>query len=286
MQEVTPTKRGAQQETYRIRQWQREPLATWSLPTVTSVDIAEWMEEREAEGKAPSTIGNAMNTLSAVYGRAKTRWGYNVDNPLIGLQRPKARKARWVTLSKEDEARLLDVCASGPPWLIWCVRLALATAMRASEIRYLRWPNIYPQSHIHLDKTKNGEERDVPLLAAGKAVVSEMRSKFPHRLDGWVFGDPENGGITKDMLSQAFRDAARKANVGITCHDLRHVATTRLAPLHRDALHLASTTGHKTINQLKRYYNPAPEENAADLQAREAEWEKQQARRKQSKGKK
>ncbi len=48
----------------------------------------------------------------------------------------------------------------------------------------------------------------------------------------------------------------------ITFHDLRHIATTRLAPLHRDVLELAATTGHKTLTMLKRHYNPSPEERA------------------------
>jgi hypothetical protein len=51
---------------------------------------------------------------------------------------------------------------------------------------------------------------------------------------------------------------------------LRHVATTRLARLHKDALELSATTGHKTLNVLKKYYNPTPEERATQIRAREA----------------
>jgi integrase len=89
-----------------------------------------------------------------------------------------------------------------------------------------------------------------------------------------VFGNPEietsaKGGFTKEMLSLAFREAAARAGLSITFHDLRHVATTRLAPLHNDILELSATTGHKTLNVLKRYYNPDPKERAAALRARE-----------------
>lgn len=286
-QEITPTKKGERQERTRLQQWRNEPLASWSLPAVTSADIAEWRKRREAEGKAPSTISNAMNLLSAVYKVAISEWGYRVTNPVQGVRRPKAAPPRWATLSADEEARLLDACREGPPWLVWCVRIALTTAMRAGEIRRINWNHVY-DTHLHLPETKNGQERDVPLTAAGHAVIEEMREALPRRFDGWAFGDPDatkdDGGFTKDMLSQAFRDAARKADVTLTFHDLRHVATTRLAPLHRDVLELAATTGHKTLNVLKRYYNPTPEQRAAELREREREREAKKRKRPKASG--
>lgn len=116
----------------------------------------------------------------------------------------------------------------------------------------------------------------MPLTSAALAVVRAMREALPRRIDGYVFGDPEiskieAGGFTKDALSQAFRDAASKVHVAITFHDLRHVGTTRLVPLHDNVLDLSATTGHKTLNILKRYYNPDPAERAAELRAREKE---------------
>jgi len=49
------------------------------------------------------------------------------------------------------------------------------------------------------------------------------------------------------------------------------VATTRLASLHDNVLELSATTGHKTLNILKRYYNPDPIERATELRERERE---------------
>jgi len=273
--EITPTKKQAYSESRRIAQWLQEPFADWSILSITSVEIAEWRDRRVAEGKAPSTISNSMNLISNLYKVAGSEWGYALTNPVTGVRRPKANAARWATLSPDEEKRLLVECQKAPWWLYWCVRVALTTAMRAGEIRRLHWDNIHP-SHVHLPEVKSttGEERerDVPLTSAAASLFAEMRDTLPRRLDGWVFGYPEEGaagGITKDMLSQAFRDAATKAKVNITFHDLRHVATTRLAPLHRDVLELAMTTGHKTLNVLKRYYNPEPEQRAAEIRKRE-----------------
>jgi integrase len=244
-------------------------------PFRESMTIAEWMEVRGAEGKAPTTISNAVNLLSAVYKTAIAKWGYRVANPCTGLPRPRQRPPRSAHLSRQQEKMLIESCAEGPPWLLWCVRLALETAMRAGEIRRLKWEHVH-DTHIHLTETKNDFARDVPLTSAALAVLEAMRKTLPRRFDGYVFGDPEiptieAGGFTKNALCQAFRDAARRAMVSVTFHDLRHVATTRLAPLHDNVLDLSATTGHKTLNILKRYYNPDPAERAAELRAREHE---------------
>jgi len=273
--EISPSKKGHASEVYRLRAWAAEEFAQWSLLSVESVTIAEWMEARTAEGKAPTTISNAVNLLSAVYKTAIAKWGYRVANPCTGLPRPRQRTPRSAHLTPKEQTRLLDACAEGPTWLVWCTRIAIETAMRAGEIRRLRWEHVH-NTHIHLPNTKNDTSRDVPLTSAALSVVQAMRKALPRRLDGYIFGDPDSkniraGGFTKDALSQAFRDAARKAEISVTFHDLRHVATTRLASLHDNVLELSATTGHKTLNILKRYYNPDPIERATELRERERE---------------
>jgi integrase len=152
--------------------------------------------------------------------------------------------------------------------------------MRAGEIRRLRWEHINEWSAF-LPKTKNGTSRDVPLTEAAEQQIRDLRQALPRRLDGWVFGPPdlkaEEGGFTASMVVNHFRDAVAlmkecAAQDGVrvphlTFHDLRHVAITRLAPLHRDGLHLSKTTGHKTLSQLKRYFNPTGEEQAKEIRA-------------------
>jgi integrase len=271
--EVSPNKKGHATEIYRLKAWANSEFAEWSLPTVDSVTVVDWMEKRAAEGKAPTTISNAVNLLSAVYRTAIAKWGYRVTNPCNGIPRPKQRPPRTAHLSAKQEKDLIKACSAGPSWLAWCARLAIETAMRAGEIRRLRWEHVH-DSHIHLPETKNDLPRDVPLTSVALALVREMRRALPARIDGYVFGDPnidtcEAGGFTKDALSVQFRKAASRANVPVTFHDLRHVATTRLVPLHDNVLELSATTGHKSLDMLKRYYNPDPAKRAAAIRARE-----------------
>jgi integrase len=276
MDQVTPTKKGARQEANRLRAWMRSDLAPFSITGIGPSDIAGWIADRKAEGKAPTTINNAVNLLSAVFGKAR-EWGYNIDNPCRGVSRASPRPARFAVMSEHEQRLLLQACARGPQWLALVVKVALATGMRQGEIRRMQWAHIH-ETHVHLPSTKNGEPRDVILTTAGAAVIGELH-KLPRRIDGWVFGNPEKlsaeGGFTEWQVQQAYRDAATWAeeHLGVkrlTFHDLRHVALTALADYHDNVIELQQTSGHKTLSVLARYINKTPQEAAKRVREREA----------------
>lgn len=257
LSEVTPRKKGAEQEEKRIRQWQKEECAKKPFSRVTSDDIVRWRNRRQAEGKAPSTISNPMNLLSAVYRHAASEWQMQgLINPVAGVRRPAARAGRNVQLSVEQEVDLINACREDVlhPWLPYIVLLAIATAMRAGELRSLHWADINGRV-AHLRDTKNGESRGVPLSKAAIAVLDDMRADpaVPRQIDGTLFP------VGRELLSAIFARAADRAGVPeLRFHDLRHVATTRLAQKLPNTIELSAVTGHKTLQVLKRYYNPDP----------------------------
>lgn len=284
-EEVTPTKDGARQERARLLAWEKQPFAQLPIISIEPSHIVEWRNDRLADGKAPSTISNSMNLLSAAYKKAIAEWSYKVTNPVTGISRPRPRPGREAHLSKADEMALRAACERGPVYLLWVTQLAIETAMRQGEIRRMEWRHIYA-THIHLPKYKDTtgrrvmQARDVPLTTAAAEAVTAMRAALPERLDGWVFGDPDApaaaGGLTEWMVQQSYADAVRLAmreygmTTKLTFHDLRHVGITRLKPLHADMLDLAKTTGHKTISMLVRYYNPEIEARTKEIREREA----------------
>ena len=257
--EVTPLKKGATAERYVIATWRRDELANRSLASITSSDIAAWRNERVGEDKAPSTIANHMNLISAIYVHAASEWHMGgLNNPVSGVKRPKPRPGRKRRLEGDEETRLLDACRALPfPWLAPLVLLAIETGMRQGEIRTLVWSGIKGRT-VHLPDTKNGEPRTVPLSSRAVAALEEMRRM--RRNEDEVFP------ATKDQTSLAFRAACKAAGiVGLTFHDLRHEATTRLSKKLPNVLELSAVTGHKTLSMLKRYYQPDTEELAQKL---------------------
>ncbi len=57
-----------------------------------------------------------------------------------------------------------------------------------------------------------------------------------------------------DSISQAFKRVCKAAGIeGLTFHDLRHEAASRLSERGFSGLEVAAITGHKTMQMVKRY---------------------------------
>lgn len=161
-------------------------------------------------------------------------------------------------LQGDEEQRLLAACRDARnPWLSHFVALAIETGMRRGELLGLRWSNVDLERRIaFLPITKNGESRGVPLSTRAVAVHRGL----PTSTDGRGFGE-----LTKEALKQSFSRAVRRAGIeGLRVHDLRHEATSRFFEKGLNVMEVASVTGHKTLQMLKRYTHLS----ATDLAAR------------------
>jgi integrase len=263
LDEVTPTKKGANQEEYRIAQWLREDMADWSIMAVQPKDIAEWRRKQESAGKAPSTVNNAINLLSSVYRIAISEWGYPISNPCQGVRRVKASAAREAHLAEKEEALLLDACER-PIWLRPLVTLAIETGMRQGEILDLQWSAI-AEDHAFLPTTKNGEPRRVPLSQRARETLTAWKGGQSTKKGDDVF--PIHRQTLNEAYKAAVKAATEKGMPRVTFHDLRHVAATRLAQ-RLTPLELARVLGHKTMNMVLRYYNPKAGDLAAKIDGR------------------
>jgi integrase len=95
-----------------------------------------------------------------------------------------------------------------------------------------------------IPETKTGTPRRVPLSTAALGVLDSL----PRRIDGRVWG------MRPDSISQAFERVCKAAGIeGLTFHDLRHEATSRLFEKGLNPMEVAAITGHKTLQMLKRY---------------------------------
>lgn len=75
-----------------------------------------------------------------------------------------------------------------------------------------------------------------------------MLKALPRSPDGKVFG------TTYEAIHLAFVRACKRAGIeGLTFHDLRHEAASRLFEKGLNPMQVAAITGHKTLQMLKRY---------------------------------
>ena len=246
--EVTPAKKGASIERFRLDRWDTHRYAQRSMASLRCKDVADYIEERRQEGAAPATIHKEINLLSHLFNTARTAWGMeSLTNPvdLVKGQRPKVPQGRDRRLVDDEHPRLLTAALTYGGEIGPLITWAIETAMRRGEIAAMRWEHLDRKSKVLLiPETKNGAPRRVPLSTAALGVLDGL----PRRIDGRVWG------MRPDSISQAFERVCKAAGIeGLTFHDLRHEATSRLFEKGLNPMEVAAITGHKTLQMLKRY---------------------------------
>ena len=219
--EVTPSKRGQQQELSRLRRWQQHPVAEQSLSRIRAADFARFRDTRLEQGAGANTVRLDLALVSHVFEVARKDWGEALSNLVKAIRKPKLPRGRERRLLPGEEARLLAYCdPEGESLLKTFIVLAIETAMRRGEIANLNRQDISLDSRLaYLHETKNGTSRTVPLSTR---AVSALLS-VPCKEHGPVVT------IHRDNISGAFAAACDACKInGLTLHDLRHEATSRL----------------------------------------------------------
>jgi len=267
--DVSPTKRGARWEILRLdvigrKEIEGKPFSVIRLADLRPSHIAAWRDLRVKE-VAGASVSREMSLLSHVMEIARKEWGWILIDPMKDIRRPAEGPPRDRLIST---AEIDAICVSlgfqeGLPVVLPSQRVAVAflfaieTAMRAGEILGLTSLTVDMETRVaYLPLTKNGSARNVPLST--RAV--ELLKMLP----------TVDAGMPLFALMSASRDALfrkgrdRAMVVGLTFHDTRHEAITRLAK-KLQILDLARMTGHKNLQELMTYYNATASDIAGRL---------------------
>jgi integrase len=262
LREVSIKKKGYAQERVKINQLLKNKISDRTLASLQPKDFAKFRDEL-SQTLAPATVVKHLAIFSHLFNTAQKEWGINVDNPITKIKKPSINNSRTRRLvGDEEELMMSQLAKSRNIWLKPVCEFALETAMRQSEILSLTWSNVFDE-YAKLNDTKNGESRDVPLSPRAREILAVL----PRSITGRVFC------TTASAVVQGWEHARRNAAVDendkrfddLRFHDLRHEATSRLAEKLPNPLDLASVTGHKDLQMLKRYYHPRAEDLAKKL---------------------
>lgn len=241
----------------RLARAKTKDLADVRLTEFSARHVAQWRDARLKEVSAASVL-REWNTLSSICTRAVKEWKWLRENPFRDATRPAAPAARKRRPEGDELERILFCLGYDParPCLTKTSRVgaaavwAVETGMRAGEICALR-PESVTGRVAHLEKTKNGHPRDVPLTKRALAVWAQ--------LPGGYFD------LEAPTLETLWRRAKTKAGVeGLTFHDLRREALTRMAK-KVDVMTLAKISGHRDLKVLlNTYYAPSMAEVVLD----------------------
>jgi integrase len=233
------------------------------ITQVTPDMLGQWRDKRMNIDKVSgSTVNRDFSLLSHVFTVARREWKWVAASPTTDVLRPQNSPARDRLISEDEIERIalasgFDECMVkqkkqrvGVAFLF-----AIETAMRAGEICGLQRGDING-SVATLNKTKNGTKRDVPLSARAIELLNFLPEPVPGES---LFG------VTAASLDALYRKIKEAAMIeGLTFHDTRHEAITRLAR-KLNVLELARMVGHRDLKMLQIYYNESASEIAKKL---------------------
>lgn len=256
-EEVSELKKGARWEIVRLAKMGRDPIAEIKLIDLRREDIERWVNKRLKEVQA-SSVNRELNVISHCLAQAR-RWRLMSQNPMQDLRRPRNPPARERRITDQEVELVLVALGyvEGLPIVTKQQRVAVAflfaleTAMRAGEICSLLPDSVDLKVRVAtLLDTKNGTPRKVPLSSEAVRLLELLQPWGTTVFD-----------LSSQSLSTMARSAIARADIsGLTFHDTRHEAITRLAQ-KLEVLDLARMVGHKDIKQLLTYYN----KSAADI---------------------
>lgn len=268
-----------------------------ALKAVTAGWVDDWITGmKRIEKLAPATIRARVGALARC-----TDWGMRkgyvvmpdhplrtlpdgyaqytkVDTAIAGVKREDVERDR--RLEPGEYEKILEVIDGGvlarkqrPLVLEYKLAhralfiLAVETAMRMREMYTLTLDQIdLAKRTIFLDKTKNGDKRQVPLSSVAIAtikeylLVREIPAQNPQNLMfPWWDGVHSQASLValSDYLSKRFIDIFQQAGaVGLKFHDCRHEAVSRLfEKTTLSEVQIMKISGHKSHRMILRYAN-------------------------------
>lgn len=265
--EKAPARRGGRWEVNRLKQLEADPIAKLGLSSLGVSHLSEFRDRelarttRRGTPVQGTTVRRGFSLFASVFKACRADWGWMNHDPFKDFERPPPKKGRARGVKQHEidgVVKALGYAAGAPrtdsQQVAVAFLLEIETAMRASEMLTLTWPQVFPK-RVHLEQTKNGDERDVPLSPRARELFVFLRG-----LDSVKVFTVADG--SRDTL---FRDARDRAGLsGFTFHDGRSEAISRLSK-RLDIRKLAKMVGHRDLNSLLLYYTDDPDEIADEL---------------------
>lgn len=236
------------------------PFFFHKQPKNISVDDVEKFIDIRSETVKGETIRKELTQLGLVY--SSYGRGFESDNPFKKAKRPKPSRPRTQRIKKPMEKKLLRFFKMNTTKAVHriVIVIAIETAMRAGEIFSITWNQVdLARRTIYLNKTKNGEERTVPLTRRAVrylkvwSKIQKQQKPDDNLVSSHVFGMTRDGYLTTWHKCLTKLKAQDNEFSDLHFHDLRHEATSRFFEKGLATVEVQIITGHKTLSMLNRY---------------------------------
>jgi len=265
--DIVPTKRHPYQETCRVNRWLQNDLCYRTLANLKGADFARYRDARREAGRAKNTIRLELQIIGHLFEMARKEWGMeNLPNPLKNIRKPAGSRARNRRLEAGEYEIILDRLKTSENLYAACAfDLAIETSLRQGMLFKLRWEWVdfstrmirFPSEALEISN------KGVPtVLPLSRHAIKALHNICP-RDDKGEIAQPSSGLVldtTANAIICIWKRALAKVQIkNLRWHDLRHEATSRLFEKGLHPMEVASITGHKSMQMLKRYTHLKPE---------------------------
>lgn len=221
------------------------------LHQVSPIEIERFKAMRLRQGVSYRTVDVELSLLSHLFTKA-VDWNKIDNNPMkrVKLFRRDIKRNRYLDPEKEYPTLL---CVSNEP-LKSMIRLSISTALRKSNLIYLKRKDVDARNHIiYIKQMKAREPFALPITDFSLSIIQAQPNYGPYvfsKKNGESYGDPK----------KAFRQALKKVGIeDFRWHDLRHTAGSYLAMRGVPIKAIQVIMGHKRIETTMRYAHLSPE---------------------------
>ena len=244
---VAINKKGFRTESYRINK-----VCDNTLFKLTKLKLMKFREDQLLT-VSPSTCNKYISVISMAI-------AYAMDDLDMYLPSNVARRIKILkepdysgeVITRDEEVALLKHAAdSKAVWLKAAIMLGIDCALRRSEMIGLKYRNIDFAKHTaKLEDTKNPTNITTNRTIGLSARVIEEIKKLPRSLDGRVIT-----ATSGDAFFRYWETCRNAAGVSKRFHCTRATFCTRAAENDWQLLDIATQTGHKDVNVLRKHYS-------------------------------
>jgi integrase len=200
----------------------RAVIAGKRADEVTTDHVNEYAERRQAGGASNATINRELAVLRLAFNLARKAGKIKPEVLPCFEMLPENNRRTGFFEQEQYEAVLLNL----PDHLRGVLIMGYWTGMRESEILGLKWDQVDLFNRlVFLERTKNGEDRTLPL---NDELYAMMHEQAKHRIDGcaFVFHCRAERILS---LNKTWRTACKKAGCDTKLvHDLRRTGVRNL----------------------------------------------------------
>lgn len=227
------------------------------------VEYALWRMGKEGGSIQPQTAGNDLAHLGAVLSIARPAWGYEVDPHAMSDARRVLKKLGYNMRSRERDRRpTLDeldkllthfqgIQAYRPTSInmLKMTAFALFSTRRQEEITRIQWADL-----DEVDRRVLVRDMKNPGQKIGNDVWCHLPAEAWAILQSMPRAVPEIFPYSAEAVSTSWTRACKFLGIeDLHFHDLRHEGVSRLFEMEWDIPRVASVSGHRDWNSMRRY---------------------------------